>query len=129
MPKPPATRIKGKHRPLNDDKYKPYLGIITQPLVNTELVDKILPNDKVKDEYIPSLLKQMGITYQQSELSLGCRDVNELRKVHRGNGTFYDKQLVNATPITPLSKQGFSKERLGMGADLKQEPHFTLTWQ
>ena len=129
MPKPPADRIKGKHRPMNDDKYQPHLGIITQPLVNTDLVVKTLPNDKVKDEYIPSLLKQMGITYQQSELSLGCRDVNELRKVHRGNGTHFDKQLVNATPITALSKQGFSKDRLGISADLKQSPNYTLTWQ
>ena len=129
MLNPPADRISGKHRPLNDGRYHPHLGIIDQPEVGTNLADKVLPNKKVKDEYIPTLMKQMGIEYNQSNISLGCREVNDLRKVERGNGTFYNKQLVNATPINPLSRQGFSEDRLGVSADLKQKPHFVMTYR
>ena len=129
MLNPPQDRISGKHRPLNNDKYHPNLGIIAQPQVGTNLADNVLPNKKVKDEYIPSLMKQMGIEFRQSNISLGCREVNDLRKVERGNGTFYNKQLVNATPINPLSRQGFSDDRLGVSADLKQKPHFVMTYK
>lgn len=129
MLNPPADRISGKHRPLNDDKYQPHLGIIAQPQVGTNLADKVLPRKKVKDEYIPTLMKQMGIEYSTSNLSLGCRDVNDLRKVVRGNGTFFNRQLVNANPIAPLSRSAFSDDRLGVSADLKQKPHFVMTYR
>ncbi len=129
MLNPPADRISGKHRPLNNDKYHPQLGIIDQPDVGTNLADNKLPNKKVKDEFIPTLMKQMGIEYSTSNISLGCREVNDLRKVVRGNGTFYDKQLVNATPIAPLSRSAFSDDRLGVSADLKQKPHYVMTYR
>jgi len=129
MSNPPADRISGKHRPLNNDKYQPFLGIIDQPNVGVNLADNKLPNKKVKDEYTPTLLKQMGIEFKTSNISLGCRDVNDLRKVVRGNGTFFDKQLVNATPIAPLSRSAFSDDRLGVSADLKQKPHFVMTYR
>lgn len=129
MLNPPQDRVRGKHRPLNDDKYHPHLGIVHQPDVGTDLADNKLPNKKVKDEYIPTLMKQMGIEYATSNISLGCREVNDLRKVERGNGLFYDKQLVNATPIGPLSRQAFSDDRLGVSADLKQKPHYVMTYR
>jgi hypothetical protein len=117
--RPPKSTVQGKPAyNLSSNMYKPKLGEINQPIVQTQLASRILPNDKVKDEYIPSPLKQMGIL---DHISQGCREVNDLRKVIRGNGLFYNKQLVNATPINPLSRQGFSDDRIGVfGANFAQ---------
>jgi hypothetical protein len=118
--RPPKSTIQGKPAyDLSSNKYNPSLGEIAQPTLQTQLASRILPNDKVKDEYIPSPLKQMGI---DDYISPGCREVNDLRKVIRGNGLFFNKQLVNASPIDPLSRQGFSDDRIStFGANFKQD--------
>ncbi|MDA0361836.1 MAG: hypothetical protein O3A45_02405 [Proteobacteria bacterium] len=116
--RPPKSTIQGKPAyDLSSNKYNPKLEVF-QPTLETGLASRILPNDKIKNEYIPSPLKQMGI---DDYISPGCREVNDLRKVYRGNGLFFNKQLVNASPIDPLSRQGFSDERIGVfGANFKQ---------
>ena len=123
--KPPANLVQGKPSyKLNSGKYKPHLGEVTQPTVGTDLASNILPNKKVKNEYIPTPLKQMGIL---DEISLACRDVNDLRRVVRGNGVFFNKQLVNAKPISGLSRQAFSNDRVGeFGFNPKQTPQVTV---
>ncbi len=110
--KPPQSLIQGKPSyKLNSGKYKPSLGFdgAGETPAGTLLVNK-LSNKKVKDEYIPSLQKQMGITDNSYEISLGCRSVNDLRRVYRGNGVFYNRQLLNAEPIRPLSRMAFDPE-------------------
>jgi hypothetical protein len=123
--KPPANLVQGKPSyKLNSGKYKPHLGEVTQPTVGTDLASNILPNRKVKNEYIPTPLKQMGIL---DEISLACRSVNDLRRVVRGNGVFFNKQLVNATPISGLSRQAFSNDRVGeFGFNPKQDAQVTV---
>lgn len=123
--RPPANLVQGKPSyKLNSGKYKPHLGEVIQPVVGTDLASNILPNRKVKNEYIPSPLKQMGI---DDEISLSCRSVNDLRRVVRGNGLFFNKQLVNAKPISGLSRQAFSDDRVGeFGFNPKQNAQLTV---
>ena len=115
--KPPQSLIQGKlSYKLNSTKYKPSLGFdgSGDPPFRTNLAANVLPNKKVKDEYVPSLQKQMGITDNPYEISLGCRSVNDLRRVYRGNGVFYNRQLLNADPIKPLSRMVFdAQDRVG----------------
>ena len=111
--KPPQNLVQGRPSyKLNSQKYKPSLGFdgSGEPPFRTDLASKVLPNKKVKNEYVPSLQKQMGITDNPYEISLGCRSVNDLRRVYRGNGVFYNRQLLNATPIRPLSRMAFNAE-------------------
>ena len=117
--RPPKSTIQGSPSyNLSSNKYHPRLGEIAQPTLQTQLASRILPNDKVKDEYIPSPMKMMGI---DDWISPGCKEVNDIRKVVRGNGLFFNKQLVNATPIDPLSRQGFNDDRIGVfGANFAQ---------
>jgi len=113
--KPPQNTVQGKPAySMSAGKYRPNLtdGASDRPF-QTNLASKVLPNKKVKDEYIPTLMKQMGIETNQYELSLGCRSVNDLRKVVRGNGVFYNRQLLNAAPIRTLSRQAFTSDRVG----------------
>jgi hypothetical protein len=122
--KPPQSLIQGKPSyKLNSQKYKPSLGLdgAGERPAGTQLVNK-LSNKKVKDEYIPSLQKQIGITDNSYEISLGCRSVNDLRRVYRGNGVYFNRQLLNATPIRPLSRMAFNaQDRVGtFGANFRQ---------
>tara|TARA_R110000822_G_scaffold58459_2_gene146315 strand:- start:163 stop:651 length:489 start_codon:yes stop_codon:yes gene_type:complete len=121
--KPPQSLVQGKPAyKLNGSYGRPQLGMdgSGETPAGTKLVlDKAL--NKVTKEYIPSLQKQMGINDNSWELSLGCRSVNDLRRVYRGNGLFFNKSLLNATPIRPLSRQAFSADRVGtFGANFKQ---------
>lgn len=121
--KPPQSLIQGKPAyKLNGSYGRPQLGIDAsgETPAGTTLVNT-LALKKVTKEYIPSLQKQMGINDNPWELSLGCRSVNDLRRVYRGNGVFFDKSLLNATPIRPLSRQAFTQDRVGtFGADFRQ---------
>lgn len=121
--KPPQSLVQGKPSyKLNGGYGKPQLGIDQsgETPAGTSLVNK-LALKKVKDETIYSQQKQMGINDNSWELSLGCRSVNDLRRVYRGNGVFFDKSLLNATPIRPLSRQAFTADRVGtFGADFRQ---------
>ena len=121
--KPPQSLIQGKPAyKLNGSYGRPQLGIDAsgETPAGTTLVNT-LALKKVTKEYIPSLQKQMGINDNPWELSLGCRSVNDLRRVYRGNGVFFDKSLLNATPIRPLSRQAFTQDRIGtFGADFRQ---------
>jgi len=114
--KPPQSLIQGKPSyKLNGNYGKPKLGFdgAGEAPPGSSLVAKQI-NNKVKDEYVPSLQKQMGITDNSWELSLGCRSVNDLRRVYRGNGVFYNRQLLNAEPIKPLSRMAFdAQDRVG----------------
>ena len=72
-----------------------------------------------------SPLKQMGIN-PQYQISLPCREVNDLsnKRIHMGKGRSFDRQLLNAKPITGMDKIAFSPEmRIGtIGANLTQKP-------
>ena len=131
--KPPQSLIQGKPSyKLNSQKYKPSLGFdgAGDPPFRTNLV-KVLANNKVKNEYIPSLQKQMGITDNTYEISLGCRSVNDLRRVYRGNGVYFNRQLLNADPIRPLSRMAFDAEdRVGtFGMNARQSVQVApTTW-
>ncbi len=106
---------------LSGGKYKPDISDMSGAAPpGTLLASRILPNNKVKNEYIPSLQKQMGINDNQYNLSLGCREVNDLKRVVRGNGVFYNRQLLNANPIRPLSHLAFSDDRFGFAANMSQ---------
>ncbi len=121
--KPPSNPIIGKPAySMSAGKYRPkIIDASGDRPFETNLASKVLPNKKVKDEYIPSLQKQMGINDNQYELSLGCRSVNDLKKVERGNGVFYNRQLLNAEPIRALSRQAFTRDRVGeFGANFRQ---------
>jgi hypothetical protein len=120
--KPPQDLVQGKPSyKLNSGKYTPKLQT-NQPTFEPQLANKLM-DSKVKDEYIPSPMKMIGMPTNPYEISLACRSVNDLRKVVRGNGTFFDKQLVNASPISALSKQAFTDDRIGtFGMNPKQTP-------
>jgi hypothetical protein len=81
---------------------------------------------KVKDNII-SPLKQMGID-PQYQIALPCREVNDLsnKRINRGRGVPFDRQLQKGKPFTGMSKIAFSPEmRIGtIGADLKQRPFY-----
>jgi hypothetical protein len=131
--KPPQSLVQGKPSyKLNSGKYKPSLGFdgAGETPAGTQLVNK-LSNNKVKDEYIPSLQKQIGATDNPWEISLGCRSVGDLRKVYRGNGVYFNRQLLNADPIRPLSRMAFNAEdRVGtFGANFRQSVQVApTTW-
>ena len=121
--KPPANLVQGKPSyKLNGTYGRPFLGFdgAGEPAPGTKMVNK-LALDKITKEYIPSLQKQMGINDNPWELSLGCRSVNDLRRVVRGNGIAFNRSFLNAEPIRPLSRMAFTPDRLGtFGADFKQ---------
>lgn len=128
--KPPRDLVQGKPSyKLNGMKYMPPNTTVAQPTFEPKLANK-LSKDPVKDEYIPTPLKQMGIEYNTANISLACREVNDLRRVVRGNGTFFNRQLVNAQPISGLSKQAFSaQDRIGtFGMNPKQPPLVVRTF-
>tara|TARA_R110001632_G_C11353766_1_gene418655 strand:+ start:1943 stop:2410 length:468 start_codon:yes stop_codon:yes gene_type:complete len=121
--KPPQSLVQGKPSyKLNGSYGRPHLGFdgSGEETPGTKMVlSKAL--NKVVDEYIPSLQKQMGINDNSWELSLGCRSVNDLRRVVRGNGIAFDKSFLNAEPIRPLSRMAFTQDRIGtFGADFRQ---------
>jgi hypothetical protein len=83
-----------------------------------------------KDTYIASPQKQIGIEQNQYELSLPCRPINQLNQVYRGNGLFYNRQLLSATPHRPLDRLAFTRDRIGAasGFNAKQPAHILRTF-
>ncbi len=80
------SRLQGKPSyDLSSQKYKPVSKILApNPLFETTAVNKAT-NKKVKDEYIPSPIKSIGIETNPWEMSLGSREVNDLNRVYMGN--------------------------------------------
>lgn len=119
---PPRNKVQGKPSyKLNSNKHNPRLEV-NQPQFSTGLSDKLFR--QVDDEDIPSPMKTIGIETNPYEISLACRSVNDFRRVDRGNGLFYNRQLVNATPTSLFSPLVFSpQDRVGtFGMNPKQPP-------
>ncbi len=117
------SRLQGKPSyDLSSSKYKPFSKIIApNPLFEITAVNKAT-NKKVKDEYIPSPIKSIGIETNQYEMSLGCREVNDLNTVYFGN-TLAQLSYLNAAPPNPLNKDLITDDRYAIfGANFKQTP-------
>jgi hypothetical protein len=114
--------------PANGSYGKP-IGNFKQPEVTPQLALK--KQKEKKDIYIGTPQDQVGIIHNPYNMSRGCRSINDLRKVHKGNGKLYDRQLLNAQPPTAFHTPGMIREREGMfGANFKQTNQFAHigTW-
>jgi len=118
--KPPQDNVQGPPAySLSSNKYRPSLTI-AQPVARytTELTNI---KKKEKHQYIPSLVKSIGI---DNIIHQPCKDVRDTRYQYRGNGTFYNRQLVNVDTqnMNGLAPGYFSKvDRVGtFGLNKKQ---------
>ena len=124
--KPPQDNVQGSPAySLSSNKHRPALTI-DQPVARytTELKNI---KKKEKHQYIPSLVKSIGI---DNIIHQPCKDVRNTRCQYRGNGNFYNRQLVNTDTqnMNGLSPGYFSKvDRVGtLGMNPKQTQRAVL---
>ena len=114
------SKLKG--RPASSARFNPTRYDWGNPTPNGSAYRKGLFKDKV-DTLSP--LKQIGIN-PQHYISLPCKEVNDManKRIKRGLGVRYDKQLVNATPKTGMDRLTFvASQRIGeYGMDVSQKP-------
>ncbi len=128
--KPPPSTVQGRPAyKLNGMKYKADLwdgarGIAPE---NDALIGE-LKLDKVMNEEIPSPMKSIGINTNPYDILPGCREVNDLHKVNRGNGISFDTNPLNPVDHRPLDGSVFTADRIGLGFDPKQQAFGTSTY-
>lgn len=124
--KPPANPVVGPKTPLF--KPVPHGGVAFQPEFESGLQSKLL-QDKKRIPLPISQMRSMGINYDYTSMVKPCRAVNDINKLPRFQGDKpFNTTSVSARPIDPLSKLGFSYQRLEpLGANLRQNNNLLRT--
>lgn len=124
--KPPANQVVGPRTPLF--KPVPAGANQTQPEFQTGLQANLL-QDKKRVPLPISQLRSMGINYDYTSMVKPCRAVNDINKLPRFQGDKpFNTTSVSARPIDPLSKLGFSYQRLEpLGGNLRQNNNLLRT--
>jgi len=119
--KPPTTDVR---LPKNAPQlyHPPPRGAVQdQPEFRTSLQTKMLQDKKAVPEAL-SQLRYMGINYDPMNMVQSCMKVNEIYTNPRFGSKPFNTTSVSARPIDPLSKLGFSSQRVEpLGGNLRQD--------
>jgi len=123
--KPPANQVVGPRTPLF--KPVPAGAVQDQPEFQTHLQTKLL-QDKKRVPMPLSQLRFMGMNFSPLSMVKPCREVNDIYTNPRFGSKPFNTTSVSARPIDPLSKLGFSYQRLEpLGGNLRQNNNLLRT--
>jgi len=119
--KPPTSDVRLRKNAPQLYQPPPRGAVQDQPEFQTSLQRKMFLDKKAVPEAL-SQLRYMGITYNHMNMVESCIRVNDIYTNPRFGSRPFNSTSVSARPIDPLSKLGFSRQRVEpLGGNLKQD--------
>ena len=119
--KPPTSDVRLPKNAPQLYQPPPRGAVQDQPEFQTSLQRKMFLDKNAVPEPL-SQLRYMGITYNPMEMVESCIRVNDIYTNPRFGSRPFNSTSVSARPIDPLSKLGFSRQRVEpLGGNLKQD--------